>query len=160
MILNQSFKKKIVSDIFATLLASNVLANFMAYHLGNYEVEPPTFWLIFTIFVFLFLGGLVWLRRNKPQRRNFWDLIFPIFLLSLALLIFGVAFSVGDIYDKEFGKKLLDKVDSDAMRSLIDIYASGSQEALIVKPLGLALVLIGTVVSRLLGAWRTAAKQK
>lgn len=155
---NQSFKKKIVSDIFATLLASNVLANFMAYHLGNYEVAPSTFWILFTILVFLFLGGLVGLRINKPQGRNFWDLIFPIFLLSMALLLIGVAFSIGDVHDKEFGKKILDKLDSDFTRSLIDIYASGANEALLLKPLGLIIVLLGTIFSRFLGAWYALRK--
>ena len=153
------FIKKTVNDVFATLIASNLLANFTAYHLGNQEVESGMYWIAFVAFMLIFLFGLIFLRKSKPQKKNIWDLIFPIFLLSLALLLLGLAISLGDIQSEDFGKKLLDSIDSDFARNMIDIYASGANQALLLKPIGLTLVLAATVFSRFLGALSSFKKQ-
>ena len=147
------FRKKIFTDAFASGIASNVLANFAAYHIGSYNIDTPVYWLFFLGFMLLFLAGLIVLRKQRPQKRNIWDLIFPIFLLSIALLLLGQAISLGDIYDKDFPKKLLDSIDSSFTRSMIDIYASGANESLITKPIGLFVILVGTIISRFIGAF-------
>lgn len=153
------FIKKTLNDVLASLMASNVLSSFIAYRLGNYEVESGTYWTLFLIFLLIFLFGFIFLRKSKPQKRNIWDLIFPIFLLSLALLLLGLAISLGDIYSEDFGKRLLDSIDSDFARNMIDIYASGANQALLLKPIGLTLVLAATVFSRFLGALSSFKKQ-
>ncbi|GAB4131020.1 MAG: hypothetical protein OHK0045_17640 [Raineya sp.] len=150
--------KKIWSDLLASLIGSNVLANFIAYNVGNYEINTSLYWLLLVVFVFIFLGGLIFLRQQKIQEKNYWDFIFPISLLAFACLLLGAVFSVGDVYDKDFGKKLLDKVDSDFTRTLIDIYASAANQSLVVKPIGLLIVLATTVLSRFLGAYSTLKK--
>lgn len=148
----KDFRKKIFVDAFAVLMGSNVLANFMTYHIATYENYTFVFWVFFTILLVSFLGGLILLRKQNLQKRNVWDLVFPVFLLALMGLLVGVALSLGDIYDKDFGAKVLDKIDSDFTRTMIDIYASGANETLIFKPVGLIIVLFATVLSRFLGA--------
>lgn len=147
------FGKKILGDAFASLIASNILGNFIAYYAGNYEVKSSTYWITFFILITLFIVGLIFLRKQKTQKKNIWDFIFPVFLVSFALLLIGAAVSLGDIYDKDFGKKVLDSIDNDFTRNLLDIYASSANQALIVKPLGLFLVLFCTILSRFLGAF-------
>jgi len=158
MAFSNIFIKKTISDVLATLIASNCLSNFIAYRLGNYEVESLSYWILFVLFTILFLSGLIFLRKSRPQRKNIWDLIFPVALLVFALSLVAFAMSLGDIYDKNFGKKLLDKIDSDFMRSMVDIYASGANETLLLKPLGLILVLLATIVPRFLGALSSSRK--
>jgi len=152
------FFKKVINDVFATLMASSFLATFVAYRIGNYEVESLSYWILFVLFTILFLSGLIFLRKSRPQRKNVWDWIFPISLLGFAIGLVAFAMSLGDIYDKNFGKKLLDKIDSDFMRSMVDIYASGANETLLLKPLGLILVLLATIVPRFLGALSSSRK--
>jgi len=159
MVSSNIFIKKTISDVLATLIASNFLSNFIAYRLGNYEVKSLSYWILFALLVALFLSGLIFLRKSRNPRKNIWDLIFPIFLLVFALSLVAFAISLGDIYDKNFGKKLLDKIDSDLMRNMIDIYASGANQTLLLKPIGMALVLVLTIIPRFLGALSGSRKQ-
>lgn len=154
------FTKKIINDVLATLIASNLLSSFTVYHLGNQEVKSGMYWIAFVIYMLIFLSGLILLRKTKPQKKNIWDLVFPIFLLSSAFLLLGFAISLGDIYDENFGKKLLDSIDSDFMRMMIDIYASGANATLLLKPLGLFCVLSTTLLPRFLGALSGHPKAK
>ncbi|MDX1905379.1 MAG: hypothetical protein SFU27_14630 [Thermonemataceae bacterium] len=151
-------KKKIFLDTLASLIAANALATYTDYYwLGQkFEIEILYALLVFFVSFFSFLGFLISLRKQENTTTligNSLDYVFIAYLLFLVVGL-GLAFwKLGDIYDKNFGKRLLDLIDNEAVRNFLDIYATASNSNIILTHFGLLLLLLLTVFPRVLAAW-------
>ncbi|MCU0437718.1 MAG: hypothetical protein MUC49_07355 [Raineya sp.] len=150
-------RKKIILDIVASLLSSYVLAVWLDYNFigGNSNVEPVVYGILFGILSIVHITIFYKLRKKQPlplpKINKIFDLIFPVFLISIILIFIGIGIYIGDIYDENVGQRIMNSVYNDFTRNFIDLYAGG-KGALIVKPLGLFLFLIFSSISRFLGA--------
>ena len=148
--------KKIILDTVASLLSSYVLAVWLDYNFigGNSDVEPLVYGILFGVFSLAQVLIFYIFRKKQvyplPLVNKIFDFIFPLFLISIVLTLTGLGIYMGDIYDENFGQRVINTISNDFTRNLIDIYAGG--KGLILKPLGLFLFLILTSISRFLGA--------
>lgn len=150
--------KKIIFDVIASLLSSYILAVWLDYNFvgSKFEVESLIFGILFGVLALAQIILFYILRKKQspplPLLNKIFDIIFPFFLIGTILSFIGMGIYIGDIYDERVGQRIMDSVSNDFTRNFIDIYASGGQGALIVKPLGLLLFLLSTSISRFLGA--------
>ncbi len=159
-------KSKIIGDLLASLLGSFFIATWLSYKiLGYYEVNLWGFGVCMLISFTTFSYGIIFFRKKHmvviPTNLlpRLWDKLFPIYLLFWAVILVYWGIHLGNIFDDDFGKRLLDSIDNSFTRFWLDIYATGANALPIPTEAGLVVVLFFTIISRFLGAIRFGAKQ-
>ncbi|PKQ70646.1 hypothetical protein [Raineya orbicola] len=159
-------KSTTIGDILASLLGSFFVATWLSYKiLGYYEVNLWVFGGCMIISFIASFYGIVFFRKKHTAVTpinllpKLWDKLFPIYLLFWLVILVYWGIHLGNIFDDNFGKRLLDSIDNSFTRFWIDIYATGANGLPVPTEAGLVVVLFFTIISRFLGAIRLGAKQ-
>lgn len=159
-------KSKTIVDVLASLLGSFFIATWLSYKiLGYYEVNFWVFGGCMLIFFVTSFYGIVFFRKKHTAvtptnlLAKLWDNLFFIYLLFWMIILVFWGVHLGNIFDDNFGKRLLDSIDNSFTRFWLDIYATGANGLPVPTEAGLLIVLFFTIVSRFLGAIRFGAKQ-
>lgn len=153
-------KSKFFWDLLACLLA----AYFITTHLDYYYISTVyelDMWVYIPLYILLFvfcLLGLLQIRRKNRAKHptaisKTLDALFPLFIIAFLSFLIGVSFYLtSNLGDENIGQKIMDLIDNDFSRLLIDLYAV-PVAGLVLKPLGMLLMLFCTYISRYLAAF-------
>lgn len=153
-------------DIFASIIGSFFMASWVSYKiLGYYEVNFLVFGICMLLFFLASLYGIMSFRKKYVSvvptnwLPKTWDMLFPLYLLFWGGVLVYWVIHLGDVFDDNFGKRLLDSIDNGFTRFWLDIYATGANGLPVPTEMGLLAVLFFTIISRFLGAIRLGEKK-